>query len=122
MGRLARIGAELAAATLVAAALAGTAGSVGPTGWKRTDIRPVSQPVSAGGLLLLYAASDDGLQLVALDPQTGATVWTKPATPSATARGSAPRLAGNDDAVVYLKQAGKLGAMAAIAPRTGAEL
>jgi hypothetical protein len=111
-----------ALAAIAATALAGTADSAGPAGWKRTDLRPVTQPVSAGGRLLLYAGTRGGLELVALDPRSGATVWTRPATPSATPPGTSPALVGDDRAVVYMKRVGKSAAIAAVDPRDGKQI
>ena len=106
-------------AAIAASALAATAAPAERAGWQRTDLRPVSQPVSSGGHVLLYAGGGGGLQLVALDPKTGKTVWTRPATPSAAASGVAPQLVGDDTAVVYLAKSGNLARVAALDSRSG---
>jgi outer membrane protein assembly factor BamB len=110
-------------AALAATVLVGPAVSAERAGWQRTDLIPVSQPVPVGGRLLVYVAeisrSRSGLLLVALDPTTGKTVWTTPASPSGNPPGVAPWLVGDGSVFVYLKETGKLAAVAAVDARSG---
>ena len=40
-------------------------------GWVRSDLKPVTQPELAGGVLVFYVEAGGGLQVAALDPMTG---------------------------------------------------
>lgn len=71
-------------------------------GWVRSDLRPVSQPELAGGLLVLYVAAGGGLQVDALNPKTGRTVWHASASPGGTTPGVAPVLGVAGSTVVFL--------------------
>jgi outer membrane protein assembly factor BamB len=75
-------------------------------GWARTDLKPVSQPYLAGGRFVLYVAGTTGLQVVALDPKTGRTVWTRAASASGVTQGVAPTFAVDGNFVVFLRDAG----------------
>lgn len=75
-------------------------------GWRRSDLRAVTQPVAVGNRFVVYVVHRGGLQVVALDAGTGATVWAAPATPSAIAPGEPPLLAVIDGDVFYLGRGG----------------
>jgi hypothetical protein len=62
------------------------------SGWSRTDLKPVSQPVAAGGTFVLYVAAHGGLELIGLDPHSGRTLWQDVASPSVITPGVAPEL------------------------------
>ncbi len=54
-------------------AFSGAAPTTAPVkvGWTRSDLKPVSQPVAAGGRFILYVSGASGPAVVALDPITG---------------------------------------------------
>jgi hypothetical protein len=79
-----------------------TARAQAPAGWQRTDLRPVTEPLSAGGLFVMYAGRAGGLEVVAVDPATGRTVWTQPASPSDITPGETATLTVVGDTVSYL--------------------
>src|SRR3989442_7498182 len=56
--------------------------AAGVRGWRRGDLRAVSQPVAVGNRFLLYGARGGGLQVVALNASSGSTAWTAAASPS----------------------------------------
>jgi hypothetical protein len=92
-----------------------------PAGWQRTDLRPVTQPALAGGLFVLYASAPGGLELIAVDPATGRTVWSHPASPAGTTQGVAPVVALTGPGIVFLAPAtGTLGRLTDVDVRTGA--
>ena len=72
------------------------------SGWKRPDLRPVSQPSVVGDRVVLYVAAGGGLRVLALDAATGTTVWSHDATTSEMAPGEEPGLAIMGSEVVYL--------------------
>src|SRR5438128_806388 len=79
-------------------------------GWERVDLRAVTQPAAVGNRFVFYVADRGGLQVVALDARTGATVWAAAATPSEIAPGEPPELAVIGSDVFYLgRQGGSLG-------------
>jgi hypothetical protein len=94
----------------ILALLAGLSGSVEgamalrAAGWTRHDLKPVTQPAPAGGALVLYVAQNGGLRIVALDPQTGKTVWSDQASTSDAAPGQPPELAVVGGNVIYLRR------------------
>jgi outer membrane protein assembly factor BamB len=99
---------KLAAARLLVCAgivflvpAAARSAAAGATGWRRLDLRPVSQPAAVGGRLVVYVARRDGLGIVALDARTGSTAWSSKASPSGNARGTAPGLAVVGKRVVF---------------------
>ena len=120
--------ARTAVATLALAVLAAAPASAralqapGVAGWQRTDLRPVTQPAPAGGLFVLYAAGPDrSLQLIAVDPGTGRTAWSRPASPSEVTPGEAPSLTVVGDTVIYLGRGfATNAAVTAVDARTGA--
>jgi hypothetical protein len=61
-------------------------------GWVRSDLKPVTQPESADGLLVLYVQAGGGLQVDALDPKTDQTVWHDSASPGGITPGVPPVL------------------------------
>jgi PQQ-like domain len=95
-------GALAGAVVALAATAAAASAQAPPAGWQRTDLRPVTQPVAAGGLLVMYASQGGGLRVVAVDPGTGRTVWAQLASPSDITPGETPSLLVRGDTVVYL--------------------
>jgi outer membrane protein assembly factor BamB len=78
--------------------------STKPTaGWVRSDVRPVTQPESAGGVLVLYVEAGGGLEVAALDPKTGRTLWHDSASPGDTTPGVAPALGVAGATVAFLR-------------------
>ena len=104
-----------AIAVLAAGCSAGSSHSTGQTstksppteksaaGWVRSDLKPVTQPESADGLLLLYVQAGGGLQVDALDPKTGRTVWHDSASPGQITPGTPPVLGVAGSTVAYLR-------------------
>jgi hypothetical protein len=74
-----------------------------PTGWIRADLKPVSPPALADGVLVLYAQAGGGLAVVALDPQTGRTLWQDSASPGMITPGVASFLGTAGSTVVFLR-------------------
>lgn len=72
-------------------------------GWVRSDLKPVTQPESADGLLVLYVQAGGGLQVEALDPKTGQTVWHDIASPGGITAGVPPVLGVVGSTVAYLR-------------------
>jgi outer membrane protein assembly factor BamB len=75
-------------------------------GWVRSDLKPVTQPESAGGLVVLYVEAGGGLQVAALDPKTGRTVWHDRASPGDITPGVAPALGVAGSTVAFLSPVG----------------
>src|SRR4051812_6621643 len=73
-----------------------------PAGWQRTDMRPMTQPALAGGLFVMYARGTAGLQVSAVDPATGRTAWSQPASPSEVTQGQGPVLTVAGAEIVFL--------------------
>src|SRR5437016_78616 len=65
----------------------------GASGWVRSDLHPVTQPLVAGCHFVLYDASGGVLRVVALDAATGRTVWQIKASASSVTPGVSPTLA-----------------------------
>jgi hypothetical protein len=108
----------LAALPSVAMAQAGP-----PAGWQRPDLRPMTQPAFAGGLFAMYARAAGGLQVIAVDPASGRTVWSLPASPSEVTQGQAPVLMVAGPEVVFLgRDAGTRARLTAVDAATGAIL
>src|SRR5579884_3212794 len=84
---------------------ASNVGGSRPHAW-RVAIDAVSQPAPVGALFVVYAAAEGKLRLTALDATSGRVVWTRPASPSAIAPGTAPKLAVAGNRVIYLAEAG----------------
>lgn len=93
--------AGLAAICLVVTTSFFTSARAAVPGWRRGDLRPVTQPVAIGGRFVVYAASNGSLRVAALNAQTGATVWSDSASPSQTAPGEEPELVIVNGAIVY---------------------
>jgi len=75
-------------------------------GWRRADVKAVTQPAAVGNRLVVYAARGGLLQVVALDARTGRTAWSAPATPSEIAPGEPPVLTVIGGDVFYLGREG----------------
>jgi hypothetical protein len=121
MAKRSLTGRLLAAAAAVALLLPAAARAQAPAGWQRTDLRPMTQPALAGGLLVMYARARDGLELIAVDPGTGRTVWSQPASPADTTQGVGPVVGLNGSGIVFLAPAaGTLGRLTDVDVRTGA--
>lgn len=75
------------------------------SGWSRVDLTPVSQPVVAGGTVVVYVSAGGGLQLVGLDPADGKTRWKVPASTGDVTPGVAPELTTDGTTVFYLDTA-----------------
>lgn len=71
-------------------------------GWVRSDLKPVTQPELAGGLLILYVAAGGGLQVEGLDPKTGKTLWRDNASTGAVTAGVPPAVGVAGSTVVFL--------------------
>lgn len=71
-------------------------------GWIRSDLKPVSQPEPAGGSLVLYVQAGSGLQVVALDPETGRTMWQQDASPGNITPGVTPAVGVVGSTVTFL--------------------
>lgn len=75
-------------------------------GWARSDLAPVTQPYVAGGRFILYTALSGVLQVVALDPADGRTVWQATASGSSITPGVVPGIGVFGDTVTFLEPAG----------------
>jgi len=116
VGRLLTAGAFLGAI----AGCSANAPSGQTSGWSRTDLKPVSQPVALGGTFVLYVAAHGGLDLIGLDPHSGRTLWQDVASPSVITPGVAPELLVLGDHVIYPKLvSGQEARMVAADARTG---
>ena len=94
----------------------------GRSGWVRSDLKPVSQPVAVAGVFVVYVSTANGLALVGLDAGDGRTLWQDPASPGSITPGVAPELTVADAMVVYLKPGNPASAeLVAANPRTGAQ-
>lgn len=103
-GRL-RAALVLVSVSLLSTAATGDEANARTAAWKRTDLRPVSQPKAVGDRLVLYAAADPGLRMIALSGRTGSTVWSDSATPSLNASGESPTVSTIGGRVVYMRPA-----------------
>jgi outer membrane protein assembly factor BamB len=90
---------------LVSTPAAGDEANARAAAWKRTDLKPVSQPSAVGDRLVLYAAAPPGLRLIAVSGRTGSTLWSVAATPSLNARGEAPTVMTSGGTVIYMRPA-----------------
>lgn len=91
-----------------------------PRRW-RVAIRAVSQPAPVAGRFVVYAVTHGRLELVAIDATSGRIAWTNPASPSAIAPGSAPKLAVIGDRIVYPESlSGNVASLTAVNATTGA--
>ena len=71
--------------------------------WKRTDLRPVTQPAVVGDRVLLYVVDGHRLRVIALDARSGATVWSDQAFQSGVTNGVPPYLTVADRKVIYVR-------------------
>jgi len=80
---------------IVVCCSSGAAASVGSAarGWSRVDVDAVTQPVNVDGVLVLYAAVGGALRLIGLNPVSGATLWSLPASRGSNSPGEPPALA-----------------------------
>src|SRR4051812_34810585 len=97
-----RAAVALTVAAGVASSIAAAPAWAQVPGWKRTDLRPVSQPAVVGDRVMLLVGAAGGLRVIALDAASGATVWSHDASPWEMAPGEAPYLAIIGGEVVFL--------------------
>jgi outer membrane protein assembly factor BamB len=72
--------------------------------WQDRLLRPISQPVAIGTVVVGINAKDRKLFVVALEPATGRILWQQPLTPSASALGVTVHFTKlGDDKVAYLR-------------------
>ncbi len=93
--------------------------------WTRTDLKPIGQLTAVAGVAVGYVADGGRLQLLALDPATGRTLWQRAASPGEVVTGIPVTVAVVDDKVVYYRSdpKGNLFASMVVAdPRTGEDL
>lgn len=93
--------------------------------WTRTDLKPIGQLTAVAGVAVGYVADNGRLQLLALDPATGRTLWQRAASPGEVVTGIPVTVAVVDDKVVYFRAdpKGNLFASMVVAdPRTGEDL
>jgi outer membrane protein assembly factor BamB len=98
------------------------AGAVSPPtlGWTRANVHAVTQPVLVGGRVVVYSSAGGRLQIWALDPPTGSTLWTAAASPSAIAPGEGPAIASIGGRVIYLRAvAAQVARIEAVDARSG---
>ncbi len=93
--------------------------------WSRADLKPIAQPVVVGGVAVGYVLAGRDLFLLGLDPESGKTLWKKPAGPGESGADYRfePTVVGGR--VVYLRpdRRGGLAARLIVAdPRTGADI
>lgn len=65
--------------------------AVASVAWE-APLHPVSEPVAAGDVAVVYAADGQDLWLVGLDSESGEEVWRQAATPSLTPPGMVPEV------------------------------
>ena len=68
-------------------------------GWKQA-LHPVTAPVAVGGRIVVYTADNGVLTIRGIDPTTGKTVWSHPASPSFSTPGQSFEVT-HDEATVY---------------------
>ncbi len=71
--------------------------------WTRTDLKPIGQLTAVAGVAVGYVADGGRLQLLALDPATGRTLWQRAASPGEVVTGIPVTVAVVDDKVVYYR-------------------
>lgn len=84
------------------------------SGWLRSDLHPVTQPVAMGGKFVFYEAAKQRLRVIALDARSGKTVWSLPATVSHVTQGVAPELDVSGSRVIALLRAPREPALAVL--------
>jgi hypothetical protein len=93
--------------------------------WRAAGIKPIGQPVLAGGTLVVYGTQDQDLYLYGVSPADGAILWKRAATPSRTLQGTALTPEVLDGHVVYFRPDAKGVLMARLVvalPDTGNDL
>ncbi|MFC4047098.1 PQQ-binding-like beta-propeller repeat protein [Dactylosporangium siamense] len=93
--------------------------------WTRTDLKPIGQLTAVAGVAVGYVADSGRLQLLALDPATGKTLWQRAASPGEVVTGIAVTVTVVDGKVVYFRAdpKGNLFASMVVAdPRSGEDL
>jgi outer membrane protein assembly factor BamB len=86
----------------------------------RSDLKPLTQPIVAGGLFVLYVAAPGGLGVTGLDPASGRTVWQVAASRAHTTAGVAPSLDVVDGRVLLFQPDGDFERLVAVDARSGA--
>src|SRR5258708_6883748 len=95
----------------------------GSGGWSRADLKPVSQPAFVDGRFLLYAHTNGGLHLVALDARSGATAWSVDASPAAVAPGQPATFAVvGTEVIAFRETSGQIAELIARNTASGREL
>jgi hypothetical protein len=79
---------------------------ISATGWDLTTIHPVTAPVSVAGRIVVYTADAGQLTLRALDPTTGAILWSLPASTAQNTPGQSFEVAHLGTTVFYYVVAG----------------
>jgi outer membrane protein assembly factor BamB len=92
--------------------------------WRNREFAPVSQPVRVGDLVLVYGTRPQGgLDLYALDPTSGRTIWQRDAAPGRSPAWTRLTVAARGQRVAYLSPAGPGREQIVVADaRTGQEL
>jgi hypothetical protein len=123
MKRLSILGVAVAVVASLASARATSPAAGAPEGWHRTDLHPVTQPAAISGRVVVLAARAGRLWLLGLDPGTGQTRWSQPASAGENAPGQPPLFAVAGNRIVYLRAAhGLLSEVAAADAQTGRTL
>ena len=95
------------------------------TGWDDTTVHAVAKPVAIANVVVAYTADDGKLTLRAIDPASGATLWSHPATTAQSTPGQQFDVASLDNTVFYYVSVGDPLAgeaeIAAIDATTGAQ-
>ena len=89
--------------------------------WERPDLRPVSEPVLAGALFVVYVAVPSGLSVVALDPGSGRTQWQMEVSRALTHPGLWPTVGVVGGNVVLFRAKDGLHELVAVDAGTGVE-
>jgi hypothetical protein len=99
---------------------------VSTTGWDLTTVHPVTAPVSVAGRIVVYTADAGQLTLRGLDPASGATLWSQPASTAQNTPGQPFEVAHLGTTVFYYVVAGDptdhLAEIAAVDASTGKQL
>ena len=93
--------------------------------WDDTSVHPVTKPVTVAGRAIVYTADAGQLTLRALDPSSGATLWSLPASVAQTTPGQPFDVAHLGTTVFYYATAGDpaqhVAKLAAIDATSGAQ-
>jgi hypothetical protein len=99
---------------------------ISPTGWDLTTDHPVTAPVSVAGRIVVYTADAGQLTLRGLDPSSGATLWSQPASTAQNTPGQPFEVAHLGTTVFYYVTAGDptahLAEIAAVDASTGKQM